>query len=198
MAAQPGFADADLSALELVIIAGARVSGSTLRAWLDNGVPLRQAYGMTELGGFTTVNPPEEAVRRPGSVGRGTVFTRHLVVRPDGTDCAAEEPGEIIVSGRGVSPGYWRNESAYAEVMRDGWFHSGDANGEGSVWQRDAAGSSPRTAPPNDPVPRQGRVMWVSGSCSSRTRPIEDLLAPRRRAAGRQRSAPGDSTPGSG
>jgi fatty-acyl-CoA synthase len=126
VAAQPGFAAADLSALELVTIAGARASVGTIRAWLDKGVLLRQAYGMTELGGISTLNPPEQALARPESIGRGTVFTRHRVVRPDGTDCDPEEPGEIIVAGPGVTPGYWRNEAAYADAMRDGWFHSGD------------------------------------------------------------------------
>jgi len=126
MAALPGFAGADLSALELVTIAGARAPVPVIRAWLDKGVLLRQAYGMTELGGISSLNPAEQAVDRPESVGRGTVFTRHRVVRPDGTDCDPEEPGEIIVAGPGVTPGYWRNEAAYAEAMRDGWFHSGD------------------------------------------------------------------------
>ena len=126
MAKQPAFAAADLSSLELVTIAGARAPVPVIRAWLDKGVLLRQAYGMTELGGISSLNPPEQAVDRPESIGRGTVFTRHRVVRPDGTDCEAEEPGEIIVAGPGVTPGYWRNEAAYAEAMRDGWFHSGD------------------------------------------------------------------------
>jgi fatty-acyl-CoA synthase len=126
MAKQPGFAAADLSSLELVTIAGARAPVPVIRAWLDKGVLLRQAYGMTELGGISSLNPPEQAVDRPESVGRGTVFTRHRVIRPDGTDCDPEAPGEIIVSGPGVTPGYWRNEAAYAEAMRDGWFHSGD------------------------------------------------------------------------
>jgi fatty-acyl-CoA synthase len=134
MALQPGFADADLSSLELVTIAGARAPVPVIRAWLDKGVLLRQAYGMTELGGISSLNPPEQAVDRPESIGRGTVFTRHRVVRPDGTDCDAEEPGEIIVAGPGVTPGYWHNEAAYAEAMRDGWFHSGD------VGVRDADG----------------------------------------------------------
>lgn len=98
-------------------------SGTSSR---PKGVLLRQAYGMTELGGISSLNPAEQAVNRPESVGRGTVFTRHRVVRPDGSDCDPEEPGEIIVSGPGVTPGYWRNEAAYAEAMRDSWFHSGD------------------------------------------------------------------------
>src|SRR5262249_40825723 len=42
------------------------------------------------------------------------------------TDCNPDEPGEIIASGPGITPGYWRNDHAYAAAMRDGWFHSGD------------------------------------------------------------------------
>jgi len=126
MAARPEFADADLSALELVTVAGARVSASLLRSWLDRGVTLRQGYGMTELGGLSTVNPASQALTRPESVGRDAVFTKHRVVRPDGGDCDPEEPGEIIVNGPAVTTRYWRNPEATAEALRDGWFHSGD------------------------------------------------------------------------
>ncbi|KAA9156760.1 long-chain fatty acid--CoA ligase [Amycolatopsis acidicola] len=126
LAAQPAFAEADLSSLELVTIAGARAPVPTIKAWLEKGVPLRQAYGMTELGGISTLNPADQALNRPESIGRGTVLTRHRVVRPDGTDCDAGEPGEIVVSGPGMTPGYWRNEKATADALRDGWFHSGD------------------------------------------------------------------------
>lgn len=126
MAALPEFADADLTAAELVTVAGARVSTSTIRAWLDKGVTLRQGYGMTELGGLSTLNPVSQALTKPESVGRDAVFTKHRVVRPDGTDCDAEEPGEIIVRGPAVTTRYWRNPEATAESLRDGWFHSGD------------------------------------------------------------------------
>lgn len=126
MAATPDFADADLSSLGLATVAGARVSVATIKTWLDKGVPLRQAYGMTELSGISTVNGIEEAVRRPESVGRGSIFTRHRVVRPDGTDCEPGERGEIVVAGPSVAPGYWRNPLATRAVMRDGWFHTGD------------------------------------------------------------------------
>jgi fatty-acyl-CoA synthase len=126
MAARPEFGDADLSALELVTVAGARVSAPLLRSWLDKGVTLRQGYGMTELGGLSTLNPARQALTKPESVGRDAVFTKHRVVRPDGTDCDPEEPGEIIVRGPAVTTRYWRNPAATAEALRDGWFHSGD------------------------------------------------------------------------
>lgn len=126
MAAHPDFASADLSAVELATVAGAAAPVATMRSWQEKGVIVQQAYGMTELGGISSINPKEQAIERPESIGRGTVFTRLRVVRPDGTDCDAGEPGEIIVSGPGIAPGYWRNDHAYAAAMRDGWFHSGD------------------------------------------------------------------------
>ena len=126
MAAHPDFADADLSALELATVAGASAPIATMKSWLSKGVVVQQAYGMTELGGLSTINPREQAIEWPESIGDGTVFTRLRVVRPDGTECDPGEPGEIIVSGPGIAPGYWRNDHAYAAAMRDGWFHSGD------------------------------------------------------------------------
>ena len=126
MAAHPDFASADLSALELATVAGASAPIATMKSWLSKGVVVQQAYGMTELGGLSTINPKEQAIEWPESIGDGTVFTRLRVVRPDGTDCDPGEPGEIIVSGPGIAPGYWRNDHAYAAAMRDGWFHSGD------------------------------------------------------------------------
>jgi fatty-acyl-CoA synthase len=126
IAALPEFAGADLSSLGLCTIAGARVPLPTLRAWLDKGVLLRQAYGMTELGGLSSINPVDQAETRPQSIGRGSIFTRSRVVRSDGNDCTAGEPGEIIVSGPAVTPGYWRNAEATVMAIRDGWLHTGD------------------------------------------------------------------------
>lgn len=126
MSALPEFADADLSSIQLATVAGARVSPDNLRVWLDKGVVLRQSYGMTELHGLSSMNPVEEAVRHPEAIGRGSVFTPHRVVRPDGTECAPGEEGEIVARGPSITPGYWRNNEATAEVWRDGWFHTGD------------------------------------------------------------------------
>jgi fatty-acyl-CoA synthase len=49
------------------------------------------------------------------------------VAAPDGADVGPDEPGEVLVRGPNVSPGYWRRPADTAAVFDpDGWFHSGD------------------------------------------------------------------------
>jgi fatty-acyl-CoA synthase len=122
----PEFADADLSSVKFAICGGARVSDDLLRTWQGKGVILRQLYGSTEAGGVATVASPQEALENPDSCGRGGLHTRVRVVRPDGTECEAGEPGEFWISGPGCTPGYWRNEQATHELIVDGWLHTGD------------------------------------------------------------------------
>ena len=126
IASLPAFADAEFPALKATTVGGARVAQPCLEAWLAKGVALRQIWGMTEVGGSVTATNKEDAYRRPESFGRGSVFTRIRVVRPDGTECDPGEMGEIICRGPAVTPGYWRNEAATKEALVDGWMHSGD------------------------------------------------------------------------
>lgn len=126
IALAPGFADADLSSLKSATTGGAPVPLPTLDAWLAKGVALRQIYGMSELNGTSIANSVADARRRPESVGTGSIFSQHRVVRPDGTDCEPGEPGEIIIQGPSMTIGYWNQPEATAETIRDGWLHSGD------------------------------------------------------------------------
>lgn len=126
MAKAPEFAGADLSRLSCAIVGGAAVPVPLLEAWAAKGVQLRQIYGMTEAGGVATATLPEEAAEHPDSCGIGSVFTDLKVIRPDGTECAAGEPGEILVRGPGVTPGYWQDPETTARAFADGWLRSGD------------------------------------------------------------------------
>lgn len=126
LAAAEGFDDADLSSLVAATTGGAPVPLPVLDAWLGKGVALRQIYGMSELNGTSIANSAAEARRRPDSVGTGSIFTQHRVVRPDGSDCDPGEEGEIIIQGPSMTPGYWGDEEATAKTIVDGWLHSGD------------------------------------------------------------------------
>jgi fatty-acyl-CoA synthase len=121
-----GFKDADLSSVRFATVGGARVPTALMRAWQAKGVVLRQLYGCTETGGFSTLAAPDEALARPESCGNGGVYTALKVVRPDGRECDPEELGEILIKGPGLTPGYYRDEAATAEAIVNGWLHTGD------------------------------------------------------------------------
>lgn len=126
MAALPEFADADLSSIKLATAGGARVSRQLLEAYKTKGVIIRQIYGQTEIGGNASIMPEHLALSSPEKCGWGSVFMDLRVVRPDGTDCAAGEPGEILMRSPSMMEGYWRNPEETARAIRDGWLWSGD------------------------------------------------------------------------
>jgi long-chain acyl-CoA synthetase len=78
------------------------------------GVPLFQGYGMTECGPVISVNGPGQV-------------KLHTVGRPiAGIEVKIAEDGEILVRGASVMRGYWRDDAATREALRDGWLHTGD------------------------------------------------------------------------
>jgi acyl-coenzyme A synthetase/AMP-(fatty) acid ligase len=74
-------------------------------------------YGLTEAFRSTYL-PPEEVDRRPDSIGKAIPNAEILVVRPDGTPCAADEPGELIHRGSLVALGYWNDPAKTAERFK--------------------------------------------------------------------------------
>ncbi|GAB3562070.1 long-chain fatty acid--CoA ligase [Amycolatopsis endophytica] len=140
MAREPGFHSRDLSALRTIGAAGAPVPLPTLRTWLDRGVTMQQAYGMTEAAPGCTVLDSADAERKAGSAGKAVFFTSVRVVRPDGDDADVDEVGEVIVRGPNVMAGYWNDPARTAEVLADGWYRTGDAgslDAEGYLFIRD-------------------------------------------------------------
>ena len=127
MARLPEFRTRDVSQLRTIGAAGAPLPLPTLRTWLDRGVTMQQCYGMTEAAPGCTVLDSADAVRKVGSAGKPVFFTDVRVVRPDGTDAGVDEVGEVIVQGPNVMAGYWQEPERTAEVLVDGWYHSGDA-----------------------------------------------------------------------
>ena len=126
IAAAENFATADLSSLSSAFTGGAAVPVSLLQAWGAKGVSLRQIYGMTEAGGVATATLVQDAEAHPDTCGTGSIFTEFRVLRADGTDADPDEPGEIVLRGPGMTPGYWQDPDTTAAAIRDGWLHSGD------------------------------------------------------------------------
>jgi acyl-CoA ligase (AMP-forming) (exosortase A-associated) len=74
-------------------------------------------YGLTEAFRSTYL-PPEEADRRPDSIGKAIPDAEILVLREDGTECDADEPGELVHRGALVGMGYWNDPEKTAERYR--------------------------------------------------------------------------------
>ncbi|XVS67367.1 acyl-CoA synthetase [Actinosynnema sp. CA-299493] len=127
LAASPRWATADLSSLRHLLCGGASVPDSLIRAYQERGLTFCQGYGLTETAPGATFLEAGESVRKAGSAGVPVFFGEVRVVRDDGVDAGADEPGEVLVRGPNVTPGYWRDPGATATAFaRDGWFRTGD------------------------------------------------------------------------
>jgi acyl-CoA ligase (AMP-forming) (exosortase A-associated) len=89
---------------------------SRLRALLPKSKPFLM-YGLTEAFRSTYL-PPEQIDRRPDSIGKAIPNAEILVLREDGTPCAADEPGELVHRGALVGLGYWNDAERTAERSR--------------------------------------------------------------------------------
>jgi acyl-CoA synthetase (AMP-forming)/AMP-acid ligase II len=95
------------------------------RAESSYGVPMLEAYGMTEASHQMSANPLPPARRVPGSVGVPT-GTQIAVAAADGSLLAEGQAGEVVIRGPGVMSGYVNNPAATAEAFYGDWFRTGD------------------------------------------------------------------------
>ena len=93
---------------------GAALGGRLGHFFRGVGVTIYEGYGLTETTGGIIMNTP--AAQKIGTVGKPF------------NGCAAKiaEDGELLLKGPQVFDGYWQNDKATDEAIRDGWFHTGD------------------------------------------------------------------------
>lgn len=116
----------DASSINLCVSGGAPMPGEILRGFDEAfGAKVLEGYGLSESTGMGTFNTPDRE-RKPGSIGVPIGGTEIRLVDDDDHDVPAGEPGELVMRGPFVMKGYWNREEATAEVMRGGWFHTGD------------------------------------------------------------------------
>ncbi|MDX1667155.1 MAG: long-chain fatty acid--CoA ligase [Saprospiraceae bacterium] len=126
IADEPAFDRADLSDLHYLIVGGEPMPVPLIEKWDEKGVPVRQGYGMTEVGPNLTSLHQDDAIRKKGSIGRPNFYVRTKLVDEEGNEVKTGEAGELLLRGPMVTPGYWRNPAATKEALRDGWFRTGD------------------------------------------------------------------------
>lgn len=91
-------------------------------------VPLLQMYGMTETIGVPLMNPLD-GVRKNRSIGKPTLGYEVKITDEDGNEVPEGQVGQITVKGvpgRTLMKDYFKNPSATAEALRDGWLYTGD------------------------------------------------------------------------
>ncbi|MEM6460668.1 MAG: AMP-binding protein [Pseudomonadota bacterium] len=133
----PAWADAKFSTLRMISTGSTDVPVDILKAVNARGIPAVQIYGATETGPVSTYQRAAEAAQTIGSIGRPGAHTQIRVVRPDGSDCETDEPGEIWVKGANNFAYYWQDPKATAEAVEDGWFKTGDVarrDSDGLLW----------------------------------------------------------------
>ncbi len=84
-----------------------------------------EGYGLSETSPVASFNHPDRD-RKPGSIGTPIQGVEMKLVDEDDKDVAQGDVGEIVIRGHNVMKGYWQREDATEEVMKGGWFHSGD------------------------------------------------------------------------
>jgi long-chain acyl-CoA synthetase len=117
----------DFSAFRLTLGGGMAVQEAVAKRWKEiTGVPLIEAYGLTETSPAATMNPLD-LPQFNGSIGLPIPST-DIVLRDDaGRDVKPGEPGEICIKGPQVMAGYWQRPDETAKAMTpDGYFMSGD------------------------------------------------------------------------
>ena len=126
----------DFSSVRLCRSGSDKVPAELEKEFTDlTGLVIDEGWGCSEIG-LATLNPPSGVIKA-GSVGKalpGYV----LSVRDDGfNEVPAKTVGQVWARSGSVMSGYWNQPDATAEVIRDGWFNTGDlmeADGEGYLY----------------------------------------------------------------
>jgi acyl-CoA synthetase (AMP-forming)/AMP-acid ligase II len=121
-------ADYRLEQWRLMHIGAQPVPPSLVRRWLEHfpGHQYDTNYGLTEATGPGCVHLGTENLHKVGAIGRAGFDWETRVAGPDGRPVPRGEVGELLVRGPGVMREYYRNPEATAEVLRQGWLHTGD------------------------------------------------------------------------
>jgi long-chain acyl-CoA synthetase len=128
-------AEFNASTLRIISVGTAPISPETLAEAFDRFGPIvRQTYGLTEASQPILLMPPtalvdaDPATRRArlGAAGRPALGVEVRLVDATGGEVPRGDVGEIVIRGDVVTPGYWNDPEATADVLRDGWLHTGD------------------------------------------------------------------------
>lgn len=110
--------------LKYFIGGGALLDIELQRFFAAIGIPIYQGYGLTEAAPVISANNPEGF--KMGSSGKIVKYLELKICDEKGKSLPVGDKGEIVVKGENVMAGYWKNDEATAETIKNGWLHTGD------------------------------------------------------------------------
>ena len=116
----------DTGSLRFCITGGSAISPEYMSMFEEKfGVTLVQGYGLTEASPVCSVSRID-GVQKPGSIGLPMPGVEAKVLDETDSPLPAGDIGELLVRGPNIMKGYYKNEKATAEVVKNGWLHTGD------------------------------------------------------------------------
>lgn len=104
---------------------GAKLDPEVMKDLEALGLTILEGYGLTETSPIVTFNPIEK--RKPGSVGKPLPSAEVKIINPENNkELGVLQEGEILIRGPMVMKGYYKNPETTSEVLKEGWFYSGD------------------------------------------------------------------------
>ncbi len=122
----PNFEQTELKKLRYFIVGGEALPIPLIEKWASKGVPIRQGYGLTEVGPNVSSLNSADALRKRGSIGFINFHFDWKLINENGEKAQTNEQGELWLKGPCVSPGYWNNPEATASSKEGDWFKTGD------------------------------------------------------------------------
>lgn len=110
--------------IEFFVGGGALLDVELQRFFAAIGMPVMQGYGLSEASPVISSNALH--AYKFGSSGRLVKYMELKILDEDGRELPTGEKGEIVIKGGNVMKGYWKNDKATAETIKDGWLHTGD------------------------------------------------------------------------
>ena len=110
--------------LEFFIGGGALLDIELQKFFYAIGMPMYQGYGLSEAAPIISTNAPRK--HKMGSSGFLAKNLELKICDDDGNELPQGQKGEIVVKGENVMLGYWKNEKATAETLKEGWLYTGD------------------------------------------------------------------------
>jgi long-chain acyl-CoA synthetase len=126
--AEPDFRKLDFSAMKGFFSGAAPLAADTIKDLNDlTGAMMCEVYGSTETTAMVSITPWGGTIK-PGTVGVPVADTDIKIVAVDDPDKELEigQPGEVAIKGPQIMMGYYKKPEETAEVLKDGWFFTGD------------------------------------------------------------------------